>query len=66
MIERGCIREGETVMVSGASGGVGLALVQIARARGARVLAMSSGDKGAQVQEAGAHVVTDRGRDVVE
>lgn len=60
MIERGRLREGETVLVSGASGGVGIALVQIARARGARVLAVSSGSKIDAVREAGAHEVVDR------
>ncbi|MFJ2763504.1 zinc-binding dehydrogenase [Streptomyces prasinus] len=64
MVERGRLREGETVLVSGASGGVGLALVQIARARGARVLAVSSGSKIDSVREAGAHRVVDRARDV--
>ncbi|MFJ8862896.1 zinc-binding dehydrogenase [Streptomyces sp. NPDC102451] len=66
MIERGRLREGETVLVSGASGGVGIALIQIARARGARVLAISSGSKIDVVREAGAHDVVDRARDVVE
>ncbi|MDJ1135048.1 zinc-binding dehydrogenase [Streptomyces iconiensis] len=66
MIERGRLREGETVLVSGASGGVGLALVQIARARGARVLAISSGRKIDAVREAGAHAVLDRARDIAE
>ncbi|GAA5113576.1 zinc-binding dehydrogenase [Pseudonocardia adelaidensis] len=66
MIERGRLREGETVLVSGASGGVGVALVQIARARGARVVAVSSGSKIGSVRAAGAHEVVDRARDVVE
>jgi NADPH:quinone reductase-like Zn-dependent oxidoreductase len=66
MIERGRLGEGETVLVSGASGGVGLALVQIARARGARVVAISSGAKIDAVREAGAHEVVDRAVDVVE
>ncbi|MFB8026798.1 MULTISPECIES: zinc-binding dehydrogenase [unclassified Streptomyces] len=64
MIERGRLREGETVLVSGASGGVGIALIQIARARGARVLAVSSGSKTDAVREAGAHAVLDRARDI--
>ncbi|MBM9623779.1 zinc-binding dehydrogenase [Streptomyces zhihengii] len=64
MIERGRLREGETALVSGASGGVGLALVQLARARGARVLAVSSGAKTAQVREAGAHETVDRAGDL--
>lgn len=66
MIERGRLRAGETVLVSGASGGVGLALVQLARARGAKVLAISSGAKTDAVREAGAHHVVDRAHDVAE
>ncbi|WP_327400751.1 zinc-binding dehydrogenase [Streptomyces sp. NBC_01288] len=66
MIERGRLRKGETALVSGASGGVGLALVQIARARGARVLAISSRAKTDAVREAGAHEVVDRAGDVAE
>ncbi|MGW6792648.1 zinc-binding dehydrogenase [Streptomyces chartreusis] len=64
MIERGRLRKGETALVSGASGGVGLAAVQIARARGARVLAISSGSKIDAVRDAGAHEVVDRARDL--
>ncbi|WP_236794718.1 zinc-binding dehydrogenase [Amycolatopsis sp. GM8] len=64
MIERGRVRKGETVLVSGASGGVGLALIQIARARGAKVLAISGGRKIDAVREAGAHAVLDRARDL--
>lgn len=66
MIERGRLRRGETALVSGASGGVGLALVQIARARGARVIALSSGPKIDAVREAGAHEVVDRAGDIAE
>jgi NADPH:quinone reductase-like Zn-dependent oxidoreductase len=66
MVERGRLREGETALVSGASGGVGLALVQIARARGARVLAISSVYKMDAVRRAGAHGVVDRALDIDE
>jgi NADPH:quinone reductase-like Zn-dependent oxidoreductase len=38
------VREGDTVLVHGAAGGVGLALVQLARARGARVLGTAGAD----------------------
>ncbi|GAA4708673.1 NADPH:quinone reductase [Promicromonospora umidemergens] len=65
MIERGRLRRGETVLVSGASGGVGLALIQLARARGARVLAISSGSKLGPVRQAGADEVIDRAQDLV-
>lgn len=66
MIERGRLRQGETALVSGASGGVGLALVQIARARGARVIAISSGPKIDAVREAGAREVVNRAGDIAE
>lgn len=64
MIERGRVRAGETALVSGASGGVGIALVQLARARGAHVVAISSGDKIEPVRAAGAAAVLDRARDL--
>jgi NADPH:quinone reductase-like Zn-dependent oxidoreductase len=63
MLERAAVRSGDTVLVTGASGGVGLAAVQLARARGARVVAVSSAGKLDAVGAAGADVVIDRGRD---
>lgn len=66
MIERGRVKDRETVLVSGASGGVGIALVQIARARGARVIAISSGAKIDAVRRAGAHAVVDRAGNIAE
>ncbi|MFR9732030.1 zinc-binding dehydrogenase [Saccharopolyspora sp. MS10] len=63
MLERGDVREGEDVVVTGASGGVGLALVQLAAARGARVLAISSAGKLDAVRSAGAVEVVDRADD---
>lgn len=45
MLERGGVDHGDTAVVTGASGGVGLALVQLASARGATVLAVSSAGK---------------------
>ena len=60
MLERGGVREGEQVVVTGASGGVGLALVQLAADRGARVLAISSAGKLDAVRAAGAAEVVDR------
>lgn len=66
MIERGRVRPGEMVLVAGASGGVGLAAVQLARSRGARVLAVSSGSKLTGVRDAGAHEVIDRAESIVD
>lgn len=57
MVERAGITTGETVLVTGASGGVGLALVQLAAARGARVVAVTSSGKSDLVAQAGAHAV---------
>ncbi|MBM3818609.1 MAG: NADPH:quinone reductase [Acidimicrobiia bacterium] len=51
-------RAGETVLVHGASGGVGIAAVQIARAAGLRVIGTAGTDKGiALVRDQGAHAV---------
>jgi NADPH2:quinone reductase len=51
-------KAGETVFVHGASGGVGTAAVQIARAAGLRVIGTAGTDKGlALVREQGAHEV---------
>lgn len=66
MLERGGVEAGHTVVVTGASGGVGLALVQLARARGATVVAVSSGSKKTAVRDAGAHEVLDRADGIVE
>ena len=45
--ERGNVQPGETVFITGASGGVGLAMVEMAKARGAIVLAgVTSKEKG--------------------
>jgi NADPH:quinone reductase len=58
--ERGRIASGETVLVLGATGGVGLAAIQLAKAMGARVLAaVSSQDKEDMVRAACADAVID-------
>jgi NADPH:quinone reductase len=54
------IRSGETLIIHGASGGVGTLAVQFARLRGARVLATASGEEGVSfVKGLGAEVVVD-------
>lgn len=43
--DRGALAPGETVLVLGAAGGIGLAAVEIAKALGARVIAAASSDE---------------------
>ncbi len=57
MLERAALQLGETVLILGASGGVGLALVQLAAARGSFVVAVTSAAKANDVREAGASEV---------
>ncbi|MCZ6774549.1 MAG: NADPH:quinone oxidoreductase family protein [Proteobacteria bacterium] len=57
---RAQVRSGDTVMVTGAAGGVGIATVQLCRARGATVLAaVSSAEKGDFALENGADFIID-------
>lgn len=58
LLFRAQARPGETVLIHGASGGVGIAATQIARAHGLRVIGTAGTDKGmALVREQGAHEV---------
>lgn len=55
---RGRLSAGETVLITGASGGVGMQAVQLARLDGGRVIAVtSSAAKAGALHEAGAHEV---------
>jgi NADPH:quinone reductase len=60
LLQRGEAKPGETVLVHGASGGVGTAAVQLARAHGLRVFGTAGSDEGLKlVREQGAHEVFD-------
>jgi D-arabinose 1-dehydrogenase-like Zn-dependent alcohol dehydrogenase len=55
---RGRVQRGETVLITGASGGVGLQVVQLARLDGAHVIAVTSNEaKARALYNAGAHEV---------
>ena len=55
LLDRGRLQAGQTLLVLGAAGGVGLAAVELGRAFGARVVAaVSSEEKAAAVRAAGA------------
>jgi NADPH2:quinone reductase len=45
LVDRGSVQAGETVLVLGASGGVGIAAIEIAKALGARVIACASSEE---------------------
>jgi NADPH2:quinone reductase len=61
--ERARLRPGESVLVIGASGGVGLAALQLAKASGAKALAgISNPAKADLANEAGADVIIDLAR----
>jgi len=63
LMERGLYQRGETVLVNGAAGGVGLAAVQIAKGLGATVLAGVNCDEHAAIARAnGADEVIDLAR----
>jgi NADPH:quinone reductase len=60
LLQRADARPDEMVLVHGASGGVGTAAVQLARARGLRVLGTAGSDEGLNLaREQGAHEVFD-------
>jgi len=55
LLDRGHLREGQTLLVLGAAGGVGLAAVELGKAFGARVIAaVSSEEKAGAAKAAGA------------
>jgi NADPH:quinone reductase len=66
LVERARLQAGETVLVTGAAGGVGLACVEVAHFLGARVIAVvGSAAKAAIVRKHGAEEVIDYSREDV-
>ena len=66
MLHRAGVSTGERVVVTGASGGVGSAAVQLAKCRGAEVIAVARADKADAIRALGADRVIARGDDLVE
>ena len=60
LLERSGVKQGEIVLITGASGGVGSAAIQLAKRRGANVVAISSKSKSDLVKEIGANTVVNR------
>jgi NADPH:quinone reductase-like Zn-dependent oxidoreductase len=59
IVDVGQVQAGQAVLIIGASGGIGTFAVQLARARGARVVGVCSGKNAALVERLGAHRVID-------
>ena len=66
LLTRAGVQKGERVLVTGASGGVGSAAVQLAKARGAHVVAITGQEKSDAVRRLGADEVLPRGADLLE
>jgi 2-desacetyl-2-hydroxyethyl bacteriochlorophyllide A dehydrogenase len=64
MVHRAGVKQGDTVLVTGASGGVGSAVVQLVKRRGAEVVAVAGKSKLEAVRSLGATVI-ERGRDLL-
>lgn len=60
LFQRACLKSGQTVFIHGASGGVGLQVVQMAKSHGAKVIGTASKPEGKKiVLQAGADIVMD-------
>jgi NADPH:quinone reductase-like Zn-dependent oxidoreductase len=65
LLTRSGVRAGDRVLVTGASGGVGSAAVQLALRRGAQVVVQAAAAKHAGLLELGAEAAIDRGEDAL-
>jgi NADPH:quinone reductase-like Zn-dependent oxidoreductase len=63
MLNRAVVAAGDSVLIPGASGGVGSALIQLARRRGAETIALCGDSKAAAVKAVGADHVLPRSPD---
>ena len=66
MICRVGVKEGDVVFIPGASGGVGSAALQLAKLRGAKVIAMCDAEKVDRIKELGADKVIVKGDSVTD
>lgn len=66
MLHRASVSQSDTVLITGASGGVGSAAVQLAKRRGATVIAICGAGKAEQVSSLGADRTVPRGESLVK
>ena len=66
LVSRSNLKPGETVVIAGASGGVGSAAIQLCRLRGARVIGIASQTKADRLINLGADAIIDRNTQSLE
>ena len=66
MLDRADLKAGERILITGASGGVGSAAIQLAKRRGAEVIAVCGESKFDEVRLLGADQVVPRGESLLE
>ena len=66
LLTKSNVNQNDIVLISGASGGVGSAAIQLAKARGAKVIAITSPSKFDEIKSLGASQVISRHDDIVE
>lgn len=65
MLNRAGVVAGETVFITGASGGVGTGLIQLAQRRGANIIALTSSEKRDMIYSLGVEEVITRDEEVI-
>ena len=66
LLTKSNVNQDDTVLISGASGGVGSAAIQLAKAKGAKVIAITSPSKFDEIKALGASQVISRHENIVE
>ena len=66
MLHRARVTTDDSVLIRGASGGVGSAAVQLAKCRGAKVIAVAGAEKAEEVKALGADLVIPRNTDLIK
>ncbi len=66
LLTRAQVGPGDRLLVTGASGGVGSAIVQLAQVRGAEIIAVTSAAKASAILDLGATQIIERGASVLQ